>query len=911
MSLAPGTRVGPYEIVAPLGAGGMGEVYRARDARLDRDVAIKILPELFAQDPERLARFEREAKALAALNHPNIAAIYGIEESSVQSPGSSVRALIMELVEGEDLSALIAAGAKAPALHESGAPGLQLGGMPLADVLPIARQIADALEAAHEQGIIHRDLKPANIKVRTDGTVKVLDFGLAKAMDSGTAGPQDSNNSPTLTARATQMGMIIGTAAYMSPEQAKGKAVDRRADIWAFGVVLYEMLTGRRAFEGEDISTTLAAVLMKNPEWTALPAGTPPALVTLVQRCLERDPKQRLRDIGEARLLLSNPQTMSGRPAVAAPGPVAARPRMDWRMAVGALLLAGVAAVGAWMLKPAPVPPRTISARFSITLAKDQTYTRLTNRVLAISPDGARIAYVANGELFVRAVDQLNPVTVSGVRDPREPFFSSDSQWIGFYMNAKIWKVAVTGGAPVPVCDTLPPAGASWTGDEILFAAGPTIFRVPAGGGTPEPLIPGETGKGPVSNPWRVPGRSEVIFSRTANLGTWDEADIVVADGNGAERVIVRGGSDARLLPTGHLMYGRRGELLVVTIDPVTLTTTGTPVVVVIGVAGSAGGGQGTRQYSVSDTGTLVHAFGNIEEQTDLIWADRQGREEILATETQAAYPRVSPDGRRIAYSATVAGNLDIYILEWARKARSRLTFDPGQDLAPVWSHDGKRVIYASSRAGGAANLFWQPADGTGAAERLTTGPNQQWSYATTRDGQTLVYIEQGSKTSFDIYSVSLTGDRKPLPLLVSTADERRPTLSPDDKWIAYQSDESGSFEIFVRPFPNINGGRWQVSAGGGASPVWGADLQEIFYRSGQAVMRAGVSVTPTFVPATPSLLFASNMVPDTGGIQLGLAPDGKRFAMIRSHGTSQVGSVYHVVLNWFDEVRARAPGSK
>ena len=889
MSLAPGTKLGPYEILAPLGAGGMGEVYRARDARLDRDVAIKILPDLFAQDPERLARFEREAKSLAALNHPNIAAIYGIEETTSEVV---VRALIMELVEGEDLSAIIARGA-----------------IPLSDMLPIARQIADALEAAHEQGIVHRDLKPANVKVRPDGTAKVLDFGLAKAMDpAGASAAGNASNSPTLTARATQMGMIIGTAAYMSPEQAKGKAVDRRADIWAFGVVLYEMLTGRRAFEGEDISTTLAAVLMREPDWTALPANTPPALVTLIQRCLERDPKQRLRDIGEARLLLSNPQTMSGRPAEGAVGPVATRSRIDPRMAVGALALAAVSAIAAWVLKPAPIPARAAPARFAISLPKDVTYTRTTDRVIAMAPDGARIAYVAAGQLFVRALDQIEPVAVAGVRDPREIFFSSDSQWIGFYMSAKIWKVAVTGGAPVPVCDALPPAGASWSGDEILFGQSGGIMRVAAAGGTPEVLISSSTG--PIANPRRVPATNEVLFSRTANVGNWDEADIVIADAKGAERVIIRGGSDARLLPTGHLVYGRRGELLVVPVDPTTLATTGTPVVLVNGVAGSVGL-TGARQFDVSDSGTLVYVSGGVEQETDLVWADRQGREEVLTTEPQAAYPRISPDGLRIAYSAPVSGNTDVYILEWGRKARSRLTFDAAQDMAPLWSADGKRIIYASGRNDGASNLYWQPADGTGTAERLTTGPNQQWPYAVTRDGATLVYIELGAKTSFDIYAISLTGDRTPRPLLNSAADERRPTLSPDDKWMAYQSDESGSFEIFVRPFPDVNGGRWQVSAGGGASPLWGTELREIFYRMGQTIMRAGVATTPAFVPATPSVLFGSNLMPDTSGIQYALAPGGKRFILIKSRASGDVRSEYRVALNWFDEVRTRAPRSK
>jgi len=395
MSLAPGTKLGPYEILAPLGAGGMGEVYRARDARLDRDVAIKILPDLFAQDPERLARFEREAKSLAALNHPNIAAIYGIEETTSEVV---VRALIMELVEGEDLSAIIARGA-----------------IPLSDMLPIARQIADALEAAHEQGIVHRDLKPANVKVRPDGTVKVLDFGLAKAMDpAGASAAGNASNSPTLTARATQMGMIIGTAAYMSPEQAKGKAVDRRADIWAFGVVLYEMLTGRRAFEGEDISTTLAAVLMREPDWTALPANTPPALVTLIQRCLERDPKQRLRDIGEARLLLSNPQTMSGRPAeAAAPVTRSGGSRTGWAVAGVAAIAAAV--FGALWLTGFSKSPT--SARVEALLAPPPGST--IGAGFALSPDGQRLVLTAINQetgvssLWIRELASSTPTALA------------------------------------------------------------------------------------------------------------------------------------------------------------------------------------------------------------------------------------------------------------------------------------------------------------------------------------------------------------------------------------------------------------------------------------------------------------------------------------------------------------------
>jgi len=891
MPLHAGDRLGPYEIFSPLGAGGMGEVYRARDTKLDRDVAIKILPDLFAQDAERLVRFEREAKTLASLNHPNIAQIYGIEAGSGRAA-----ALVMELVEGDDLSVLISRGPIA-----------------LADAMPIARQIAEALEAAHEQGIVHRDLKPANIKVRPNGTVKVLDFGLAKAMDpagSGAAGDA-AMNSPTLTARATQMGMIIGTAAYMAPEQAKGKAVDKRADVWAFGVVLYEMLTGRRAFAGDDVSETLASVLKDTPSIASLPADIPAPVRRLLRRCLEKDRTKRLDSMGAARLEIED--ALAGEPAVAAPtsGARVSQSRFDPRLIAGALVLAAATGTGAWLLKPAPpaVPERP--ARFAVTLPKDAIFTRPSAHVIAMAPDGSRLAYISGNQLLVRAIDQIEPVVVAGVRDPSEVFFSPDSQWIAFYQNPRIWKVAITGGAPVPVCEAQVPLTASWSGEEILFSQNAGIMRVAASGGTPDVLIAAAEGKGLLSTPRRVPGTDEVVFSRTSAATNWDEADIVAWSAAGGERVILRGGSDPRLLPTGHLVYGRRGELLTVPVNRQTLATEGTPVVLASGVPGASGGSTGARQYGISDRGTLVHVSGGVNEETDLMWSDRQGREDAIVTEFQAAYPRVSPDGQRIAYSAPVAGNIDVYIYEWARKAKSRLTFDAAVDQAPVWSHDGKRIIFASGRTGSAANLYWQPADGTGIAERLTTGPNQQWPYAVTRDGKTLVYIELGPKTSYDIYAISLIGDRTPRGLLTSAADERRPTLSPDNKWMAYQSDESGTFEIFVRPFPDVNSGRWQVSAGGGASPIWGADVNEIFYRLNSDVFRVGVSTTSAFVPAAPVKILGGFARPDASGMQYAIAHDGNRFVLIKPHAAGETRSEYRVVLNWFDDVRARVPRNR
>ncbi len=669
------------------------------------------------------------------------------------------------------------------------------------------------------------------------------------------------------------------------------------------------MLTVRRAFAGDDVSETLASVLKDTPSIASLPSDVPPSVRRLLRRCLEKDRAKRLDSMAVARLEIED--ALAGEPTATAPVPEPRRQRINPLLAVAALALAAGTGIAAWMLKPTALPPPAGLARFAIALPRDVVYSRATERVIAISPDGTRIAYIAGAQLLMRGADQLQPVVVAGVRDPREVFFSSDSQWIGFHLGARLWKVAITGGAPVPICDAQAPMGASWAGDEILFGQVTGIMRVAAGGGTPELLIPAQTGKGAMSTPRRVPGSEDVLFSRVAALGNWDEADIVAWSPGGAERVIVRGGSDPRLLPSGHLVYGRRGELLAVPVNRATLETEGTPVTLVSGVPGSTGGLSGVRQYGISDTGALVYVSAGAEEETDLVWSDRQGREEVIATEPQASYPRISPDGKRIAYSASVAGNTDVYIWEWARKARTRLTFDAASDLAPVWSSDGRRIIYASGRTQGAPNLYWQPADGTGTAERLTTSQNQQWPYAVTRDGATLVYIELDSKTSYDIYAISLAGDRKPRGLLTSQADERRPTLSPDDKWMAYQSDESGSFEIFVRPFPDVNGGRWQVSAGGGASPLWGTNVSEIFYRLGQNVMRVGVSASPTFTPSTPAVAFGSNLRPDTGGIQYALAPDGKRFVIVKAHATGDARAEYHVVLNWFEDVQARVPRSK
>jgi len=896
MALTPGTRVGPYEVVAPLGSGGMGEVYRARDTKLDRDVALKILPDLLAGDPDRLARFEREAKTLAVLNHANIAHVYDAGKSDAGAY------LVMELVEGQDLSEIISGAHGPPPAGTAPGPSPAL---PLGDAIAIARQIAEALEAAHESGIVHRDLKPANIKVRPDGTVKVLDFGLAKVVQGDASRPGDPSPSisPTLTARATQLGMILGTAAYMAPEQAKGKAVDRRADMWAFGVVVYEMLTGRRAFEGGDISEVLASVIKDVPALEALPPDTPPSIRRLLRRCLEKDPRRRLADAGTARIELDEALAAAD-PAKAPASPDGSRRRIGGTVVAGALGLAALSALGAWFVKPAPPAVQAPLSRFAVTLPASMNWTRLTQRVIAMSRDGTRVAYAANSQLHVRALDQFESTVISGARDPVEVFFSPDGDWIGFYADGMIQKVALTGGAPVPLAPATAVTGLSWTKDDwIVYALQDSIMRVRASGGSPETIVTRAAGER-FSSPQMLPDGRTLLFSTTRS--SWEEGEIAVERLDTDERtVVVRGGSDARYLETGHLVYGRANDLYVVPFDPVTLTTGAAPVAMVNAVATAVAGISGTYQFAVSDTGTLAYLPGSAVSEVQMVWLNPSGDETVFAMEPGAVYPDVSPDGARVAFTASVAGNVDIYIRERARNARSRLTFDPARDLAPVWTPDSKRIVFASARDG-AQNLYWQAADGTGTAERLTTSENDQYSYAVTPDGQTALYIEQGGATNYDIYAVSLTGDRAPRPLLVTPFDERRPSVSPDGNWMVYQSNESGSFELFVRPYPNVDGGRWQVSAGGGSSPIWSPAGGEIFYRQGTTIQRVPVTTTPVVSVGTPSPIATASLPVDGAGMTYAIDETGKAFLVVRPAGGAGGPVEFRLVLNWFEDIKAR-----
>ncbi len=963
MALQPGTKLGPYEIQSPLGAGGMGEVYRARDTRLNRDVAIKVLPEAFAQDAERLARFEREAQTLAALNHPNIAAIYGVEESA------GVRALVMEIVPGETLASRLArlrgeresasadregagVGSTRP-LERAGATlaSQQPQGLPVDEALPIARQIAEALQAAHEKGIIHRDLKPANIALTADGHVKVLDFGLAKALEPERG--SDPSHSPTLTLGATQAGVILGTAAYMSPEQAKGRAADKRSDVWAFGCVLYEMLTGRRAFEGEDVSDTLAAVLRGEPDWTALPNDLPASVSALVRRSLQKDRKQRLADISVA-LYLMDEAAAAASGAVVTSAPPVAPSRSRLAIAAGAGLGAGLmlAALAGWALMRMNEPEPAQPVRFSIVPPPAHAlWVQGDDRDLAISPDGARIVYRAVGaqnqaQLVVRALNDLDSRLLAGITGARVPFISPDSRWIGFFTAGELRKVSMTGGPPVTLCRNPAGArGASWGPDDtIIFAtADPTtgLMSVPGGGGEPKMLTKADATRGEQDHlfPSILPGGRAVLFTITASQV--ENAQVAVLDlATGQQKTLIRGGSHAEYVDpsagsgqalstgsgqAGYLVYGASGTLRAVRFDLARLEVLSDPVPVAEQVMMSTI--TGAANFAVSRAGSLVYVPGTLAAARaapprSLVWVDRRGREEPIAAPPRAyAIPRISPDGTRVALDIRDQG-MDIWIRDVGRETLTRLTSDPGVDQIPVWTPDGRRVIWTSQRSGtGNPNLFWQAADGTGAAERLTTNPLPQFPTSVAPDGMRVVLFENSAKTaSQDVSMVALNGQRATEMIVATSAMETGGEVSPDGRWLAYQSNESGQFEVYVRPFPKVDTGRWQISTLGGTRPAWARSGRELFYLDGEGLLTAVPVQTggPTFSAGKPTRILNTRY--HAGSTARGIdvrgydvSADGQRFLMIKESepsGQAQAETARMVVvLNWFEELKARAAG--
>ena len=925
--LDPGAMVGPYRIDRLIGAGGMGEVYRARDTKLGRDVAIKILPDAFTADPDRLARFEREARVLATLNHPHIGAIYGFEESD-PSPGAghaAVRALVLELVEGETLAERIAKGSGA---RDRGS------GLPVVDALEIARQIAEALEAAHEKGIVHRDLKPANVKVTPDGVVKVLDFGLAKASTGDAPGP-DLSQSPTVTATAAREGAIMGTPAYMSPEQARGQAVDKRTDIWAFGCVLYEMLTGRSAFAGNTISDTIAAILDREPDLAALPKKTPAPIAKLLQRCLEKDPKRRVPDIAVARFELDEALTGPAAATVLPPD----RPLRMWQQPLplvsGIVVLLGVTLFGFWALIR-PSPPRVV--RLTVTLS-GATALDIGGSIpnVAISSDGTRLAYVGAGAqgIVVRALNELQPTTLPGLGAPEGLFFSPDGQWIGFFDvdgPGTLKKVAATGGPPVTVSRfNGNPRGASWsTDDSIIFAVDFPLglLRVRAAGGEPEVLTTPNRDQGELAHWWPevLPGGHAVLFTITTAGG---EQVALLDLATREQKILIRGGIHARYVSTGHLVYSVAGALRAVAFDLGRLEVVGPPVPVLEQVMTSP---LGAAYMSLSHDGTLVYVPGGVQGSfSTLVWVDRRGREEPLETPQRAYwYPRLSPDGTRVALDIRDQEQ-DIWIWDLAREALTRFTFDPGPDSHPVWTPDGRRVVFRSQRAGN-DNLFWQAADGTGAVEQLTESPNIHFASAFSPNGTRLVFREETATTGSDLMVLALEGGRRAQPpspgvgrsgrsatsdvrpLVQTTFNELNGEISPDGRWLTYQSNESGQNEIYVRPFPDTDRGRWQISTGGGTRPLWARSGKELFYLGPSgAVMSTSVEDGSTFRAGNPTRLFEGPYFANlnAAGRTYDVSPDGQRFLMIKEGASTDATSAPReivVVQNWTEELKRLVP---
>ncbi len=884
MSLTPGTKLGPYEILAPLGAGGMGEVYKAKDTRLDRTVAIKVLPSHVASHPEVRQRFEREARAVSSLNHPNICTLHDIGSEN------GIDFMVMEHIEGDTL-----------------ADRLKKGALPLDQALQYGIEIADALDKAHRQGVVHRDLKPGNIMLTKSGA-KLLDFGLAK-MSVAATNAGGLSALPTEAQPLTKEGSILGTFQYMAPEQLEGKEADARTDIFAFGAVLYEMVTGKKAFEGDSTASLIAAIMSSEPRPVSeLRAVAPAALDRVVKKCLAKDPEDRwhtahdlmdeVKWIGEGGRAASKAETSMVRRSI--PGGLAL-----------VLLGAVLAGVVVWSLtRPAPLPLK----RFAIRLPPGDEFVADIGG-LSISPDGQNLVYVARSgggtsRLHLRPIDQLEATPLPGTDGARGPFFSPDGQWVGFHAGGELKKVSITGGAPLTLCNVVTFFGASWGPDDTIFfsrSVGSELFRVSASGGTPEPvtvLDPEE--KGHPRWPEILPGGKALLYTiwRSAR----NTSIVVQSLETGERRILAEGGSNPHYVPTGHIVFQRANSLLAMPFDLERLEVAGSsvPVLEDVGrdiIAGDAG------QFSLSKDGSLLYASGTLLAiPGELVWVDRHGVEQPVAEGLRGYFdPRLSPDGQRLAVSIVGENGYDVWVFALGRGTLTRLTFG-GTSIRFIWSRDGERVIFGSNRGGGDFNIFSKLADGSGTAEQLTTGAYRVPT-SISSDGKTIVFRQNSDITGRDIGMVRLEGESEPEMLLQTPFEEHTGMLSPDDRWLTYVSNESGREEIYVRPFPDL-GGKWQVSTDGGTEPMWSRDGRELFYRNGDKMMAVAISTEPELAPGKPTLLFEGRYL---SGVSAGnpatnydVAPDG-RFVMIRTAEGSGLTQI-NVVLNWLEELKRLVP---
>jgi Tol biopolymer transport system component len=881
----------------------MGEVYRARDRRLDRDVAIKVLPDAFVNDPDRLARFEREARVLASLNHSSIGVIHDIQEDR------GARFLVLELVEGETLSAR-----------------LKRGPLPIDEALELMKQVAEALEAAHEKGIFHRDLKPANIQITPAGRAKVLDFGLAKIAQPEAASSGGLSNSPTLGAGNTEGGVILGTAAYMSPEQARGRPVDKRTDIFSFGCVLFETLTGEPAFGGETATDILASVVKGEPDWSKLPGGIPPSARSLLRQCLHKHHNHRLQDIADARIAiehaLTEPSMPENRPIPKAP---------VWRWAVPAFMVfLLIGAVLGWLVARRPVEaPALAHYQMNVQPAGQLfgSYTvRPSRTAFAMSPDGRLVVFSGRPrtappavQLYARGLAQSEATPIKGTEGGIGPFFSPDGQWIGFFARGQIKKVPVAGGPPVVICDVSDDVGlfgASWSEDGTIFfsISGLGISKVPSGGGTPDIVTTSNAAKGERHLlPQPLPGGKSLIFTvQTANQ--WDKSQVVLHSlETGQNRVLIDGGADARYVETGHLLYMRMGTLMAMPFDSTTLQLVGDPVALVEGVMQAvsmpnSGDETGAGQFIVSKSGALIYVLGGVHPhgENSVVWVDRKGDEQRMPSVPVQPHlsPRLSPDGEKfvVLVRSGPSRNEDVLVYDTRRGTPTRLTFS-GSNWPAFWSPDGKRVVFGSNPTG-VKNLYIVNADGNGEIERLTTSEYEQRPSSWSAEGNLIAFLEYRPSSS-QIWVLPMDGERKPKLFLESRFALTYPEFSPDGHWIAYVSSESGRNELYVQPYPGP-GEKYRVSTEGASEPIWVG--RELLYRDGERFFSVTVTSLNPFRAEPPRLLFSSSYRND-GPVRGWDASRDGRFLLLKPEGSGVFPvNQLNVVLNWTEELKHRVP---